>query len=433
PRRQRRLACAWCLPGFFCSMVAGAGAIQMTSDDPGLRFQNNGVNSVADNRIYDIRQVSYSPLLWNYLQFRTVNDANNVFTERLSLSNSGGMHLGSTYSDPGTGNLTIEGNVGIGTTMPAATLQVSSNTNGTPILQVGNAFAPYSLVVSTNGNVGIGIADPGQKLEIAVPDATTAFVVTNTGSSNKQWGWIPRGNNAVIRETGVADVMTFQAGGNVGIGTTAPDDKLDVVGNVQINSGSLYVGKIYDNDNSTYYLDPNAATSALLAGNVGIGTTAPSAKLDLYNAGTGTVLRIGGNSIVTSNAAGLDFYAVNGEAMPAYARIGLGVAGGSVGLETGYLALSTINGGSLTEKARITSGGNVGIGTTAPSTKLDVAGTVSASALVVNGDIQTTSANAFYFGDSATDGTWRIIRSGNNLVFQRRESGVWVDKSMVLP
>lgn len=81
----------------------------------------------------------------------------------------------------------------------------------------------------------------------------------------------------------------------------------------------------------------------------------------------------------------------------------------------------------------ITTAGNVGIGTTAPSTKLDVAGTVSASALQVNGDINTTSTNAFYFGDSATEGSWRIIRSGNNLVFQRFESSVWVDKSAITP
>jgi hypothetical protein len=41
-------------------------------------------------------------------------------------------------------------------------------------------------------------------------------------------------------------------------------------------------------------------------------------------------------------------------------------------------------------------------------------------------DIRAGAANAFYFGDSNTDGTWRIRRDGNNLVFERRVSGNYV-------
>lgn len=40
---------------------------------------------------------------------------------------------------------------------------------------------------------------------------------------------------------------------------------------------------------------------------------------------------------------------------------------------------------------------------------------------------------SFYFGDENTDGSWRIVRSGNNLLFERRESGVWVSKSTMTP
>lgn len=37
-----------------------------------------------------------------------------------------------------------------------------------------------------------------------------------------------------------------------------------------------------------------------------------------------------------------------------------------------------------------------------------------------------------YFGDENTDGSWRITVSGTNLLVERRESGVWVEKSAFL-
>jgi len=49
------------------------------------------------------------------------------------------------------------------------------------------------------------------------------------------------------------------------------------------------------------------------------------------------------------------------------------------------------------------------------------------------GDLILQDTKSFYFGDANTDGTWRIIRVGNNLEFQRRESGTWVTKSTMIP
>jgi hypothetical protein len=40
-------------------------------------------------------------------------------------------------------------------------------------------------------------------------------------------------------------------------------------------------------------------------------------------------------------------------------------------------------------------------------------------------------AGSLYFGGQAVDGTWRIVRSGNNLVFQRRESGSYMTKETI--
>lgn len=46
---------------------------------------------------------------------------------------------------------------------------------------------------------------------------------------------------------------------------------------------------------------------------------------------------------------------------------------------------------------------------------------------------QSETEGVIYFGDPATEGTWRIIVSGNNLNFERLESSVWVEKNSILP
>jgi len=66
------------------------------------------------------------------------------------------------------------------------------------------------------------------------------------------------------------------------------------------------------------------------------------------------------------------------------------------------------------------SANEVGIGTTTPSSKLDVVG-----------DVEIGDTNSFYWGDPATNDSWRVQRSGDDLVFQQREGGSWVTKSTI--
>ncbi len=51
----------------------------------------------------------------------------------------------------------------------------------------------------------------------------------------------------------------------------------------------------------------------------------------------------------------------------------------------------------------------------------------------VNENIFLPSDGAYYLGDLDTDGSWRIIRSGNNLLSQRLESGTWTTKQTITP
>ena len=70
---------------------------------------------------------------------------------------------------------------------------------------------------------------------------------------------------------------------------------------------------------------------------------------------------------------------------------------------------------------------------TVTATEADTLATVTGRGNSTTTDILVGSTNAFYFGASDVDGTWRIVRSGNNLVFERRESGSYVTKFTMTP
>ena len=85
--------------------------------------------------------------------------------------------------------------------------------------------------------------------------------------------------------------LTILHDGNVGIGTTAPDQKLSVTGNIQARSGYWFIARSADNAGYSYLKNPSTSGSEiafhtsgekmrlLSNGNVGIGTTAPTGKL----------------------------------------------------------------------------------------------------------------------------------------------------------
>ncbi len=46
-------------------------------------------------------------------------------------------------------------------------------------------------------------------------------------------------------------------------------------------------------------------------------------------------------------------------------------------------------------------------------------------------DIQLKSTGTIFFGDKNTDGTFKLVRSGNDLIIYRRESSIYVEKGSV--
>ena len=252
------------------------------------------------------------------------------------------------------------------------------------------------------GNVGIGTTIPSDLLHILASGTASAKV--RVQNSNRVWssGILDSGSNFVIRDESAgttqvtigagAPANSLVVGGSgVGIGTTNPAGDLHIerssgdpdIKFTDVSQGSFMLG-MPDGTNGFEIAAGNAlGTNSRLridsSGNVGIGTAAPGSRLDVYSATNPTTLRIGGLALTPNiDTSALDFYAANA-GTPTYARIGMGFTDAGVGTQTGYLAFSTINSGTLAEKMRITNSGNVGIGTTNPGTsKLYVNGKITA-------------------------------------------------------
>ena len=256
-------------------------------------------------------------------------------------------------------------NVGIGTTSPAAKLDVNSGTRNTDALILRNNQINGDLV---QGFVGISFQDQ---------NGTNASAIRSYSNLFSQWGSTLTFSTNTASGSELAERMRITSGGNVGIGTTSPID-YSVFGygaNVE-NRGGRGGGFISTDSGATnrmvFSVDSAAAVGQIKTvtntpltfgvndiermritsgGNVGIGTASPANPLSVFTSA----------STIASFTRDL----------ATDATLNIGADNDGAYLETaGINNLRVLTNGS--ERMRIASNGRVGIGTTAPNYKLSV-------------------------------------------------------------
>ena len=331
-----------------------------------------------------------------------------------------------------TMTLTNAGNVGIGTTSPAQPLSVhgnllvrttnaDGNKNRMQCIVGGSSDAANLYLYYGNsgdgtvsvrlnaqgdsylngGNVGIGVTSPGARLHVDNSAADAIIRLSKGSSTIGNIDFVNEGNRFSIQDDGTRRLV-IDTSGNVGIGTSNPTAKLEV------ENGDIWMNR--NNASSNYYLRLNRkagqdggillygdsvldwqilnqtgtrdlnfysyGTSSVVAtiqnstGNVGIGITSPGAKLEVKGN-----FKIERSSIAEASEITMEAGEFDIKAHSAY-------------------KMRFFTGGS--ERMRIDTDGNVGIGTTSPANKLHVEGDT-------NGGVQIevdnqNNGNASYAG-----------------------------------
>ena len=347
----------------------------------------------------------------------------------------------------------------IQTQLNAKASTLSGTTNYIPKFTSSTAIG-NSQIFDNGTNVGIGIITPTDKLQVYLAASKNVFVrlgannLPSIGFLNDTAGAYVAGeiNSSALTITGAA---TFSS--TVGIGNaisawgTGTFPKVLQVGNASLVTNGTAFAQLTNNmyfDGSAYrYITSNGASRIILesdgviafnnavsgtagntvstsekmrisaTGNIGIGISSPADKLSIYTTTAPTLdgsvnaqsLSYNGGDANNSLGAGLVFSQRFDATNPSIIRVGgiYGIKTTASGGFGGGIAFYTqpASGASMNEVMRITSAGNVGIGTSSPSHKLTVEG-----GILIPSDVAGTSGYKMnYTTNDGGSRSWKMV------------------------
>ncbi|WP_374073545.1 tail fiber domain-containing protein [Bdellovibrio bacteriovorus] len=243
--------------------------------------------------------------------------------------------------------------------------------------------------IDGSGNVGIGTSAPESRLHVlgtGWPDSSIyATRYGNHNSGSGIWGIKNRGTSSTTYSPVLSGdtVVTFGGSGVVDTsGTLVSAGNIAIVTNSDWSTGvtpSSLVFKVNDGNDTSALTERMRVSSN---GNVGIGTTSPAAPLHVSAALGQSGIWSNSKTLPTAGTQrmGVVGFGVDGETSSGQARIeGFASKAWTSNSDTpAYLSFSTTPDGATAyvERMRINPNGNIGIGTTTPSEKLNVQGKV---------------------------------------------------------
>ncbi len=296
---------------------------------------------------------------------------------------------GATLSSTTLSGITyMSGNVGIGTTSPAASLAVAG-TAGTNPFVVASSTGTQLLTLTQEGRLGIGSTSPAAFFSVHTPDAsanslaTPAFVLRGGRGGD---GTAPGRGSLVEMVAGRGGDATsgFSAAANGGAVTIIAGrggDNTTGGFNLAGTGGDIFLSAGRGGNNNDFY-GGNGGNVTITSGAFTGGTIFPTSATPSTLLLTGAGISGGGISLTAGNGNfGGSISLVGGNATSANAGGDVFVDGGVGGGGGG------VNGDVLLASAR----GNVGIGTTSPTAKLTVQGDLRLTGMFVDASSSTGS------------------------------------------